>query len=92
MTLESASVAPLSSPEPLLLPEEEPEELPDELPEELPDELPEELPELLPDELVLPPSSPALDDELHPGSIETRANPVRLTTTADKANLFMCFS
>jgi hypothetical protein len=96
---------PPSSPdEPLLLPEDEPlvlpEVLPDELPEELPEVLPEELPEELPDELpdelpldeVVPPSSPVLDDDVHAGCAETMAKEPTTATTADQANLFMCFS
>jgi hypothetical protein len=76
----------LASPllEPLLLPEL--------LPEDEPEELPDELPLLLPELLVVPPSSPELDDEVHAGSAETSANPAILTITADQANLFMCFS
>jgi hypothetical protein len=54
----------------------------------LPDELPEELP--LP--LDVPPSSPVLDDVVQAGCAETIANPPITATTADQANLFICFS
>jgi hypothetical protein len=86
------SSVPASVPASVALPLLLPELLPDDEPDELPDELPEELPLLLPELLPVPPSSPVLDDDVHPGSAETSAKPAIPTITADQANLFMCFS